>query len=163
MCVAFLQQLTQIHNITDKTEMVSGQNSGLLELLSSLRRTTLPSHWVGVMTRGPVLQLFQCSKLSPMADTMLQIESDFLFQISVQNQPLLPTHSVYECHQGRLTSASDVVAVLHDLEDFNVCQGYQSFEVNSQTEPLLCARAALCQLLVPQNEECCEKCLAVIV
>ncbi|XP_062855283.1 methyl-CpG-binding domain protein 1a isoform X2 [Trichomycterus rosablanca] len=153
----------QSHSPTDSTEKVSSQNSGLLEMLSSLRRTTLPAHWVGVMTRGPVLQLFQCSKLSPMADTVLQIESDFLYQISVQNQPLLPTHIMYERHQGRLASVSDVVALLLDLEDFNVCQGYQSFEVNSQQEPLLCVRAALCQLLVPQNEECCEKCLAVIV
>lgn len=149
---------TQIYSLPDSTESASVRDSGLLELLTSLRRTILPAHWVGVMANGPILQLFQCSKLSPMADTVLQIEPGFLYQISVQNQPLLPTHAVYERHPARLTSVSQVVTLLLDLEELNVCQGYQSFEANSQREPLLCARAALCQLLVPQDEDCCDKC-----
>ncbi|KAB5567184.1 hypothetical protein PHYPO_G00229870 [Pangasianodon hypophthalmus] len=148
----------EIYSLPDSTESASIRDSGLLELLTSLRRTILPAHWVGVMANGPILQLFQCSKLSPMADTVLQIEPDFFYQISVQNQPLLPTHAVYERHPARLTSVSQVVTLLLDLEELNVCQGYQSFEANSQREPLLCARAALCQLLVPQDEDCCDKC-----
>ncbi|XP_060788423.1 methyl-CpG-binding domain protein 1a isoform X2 [Neoarius graeffei] len=148
----------ETYSFPDSTESASVRDSGLLELLTSLRRTILPAHWVGVMANGPILQLFQCSKLSPMADTVLQIEPGFLYQISVQNQPLLPTHAVYERHPARLTSVSQVVALLLDLEELNVCQGYQSFEANSQREPLLCARAALCQLLVPQDEDCCDKC-----
>ncbi|XP_058245962.1 methyl-CpG-binding domain protein 1a isoform X2 [Hemibagrus wyckioides] len=148
----------EVYSLPDSTESSSIQGSGLLELLTSLRRTILPAHWVGVVANGPILQLFQCSKLSPMADTVLQIEPDFFYQISVQNQPLLPTHAVYERHPARLTSVSKVVTLLLDLEEMNVCQGYQSFEANSQREPLLCARAALCQLLVPQDEDCCEKC-----
>ncbi|KAM9475085.1 methyl-CpG-binding domain protein 1a isoform 2-T2 [Clarias gariepinus] len=148
----------EIYSLPDSTERSSVRDSALLELLTSLRRTILPAHWVGVMANGPILQLFQCSKLSPMADTVLQIEPDFLYQISVQNQPLLPTHAVYERHPDRLASVSQVVTLLLDLEELNVCQGYQSFEANSQREPLLCARAALCQLLVPQDEDCCDKC-----
>ncbi|XP_046726982.1 methyl-CpG-binding domain protein 1a isoform X2 [Silurus meridionalis] len=148
----------EVYSLPDSTESSSIRDSKLLELLTSLRRTILPAHWVGVMANGPILQLFQCSKLSPMADTVMQIEPDFVYQISVQNQPLLPTHAVYERHPARLTSVSQVVNLLLDLEEMNVCQGYQSFEANSQREPLLCARAALCQLLVPQDEDCCEKC-----
>lgn len=148
----------EIYSLPDSTESSSVRDSGLLELLTSLRRTILPAHWVGVMANGPILQLFQCSKLSPMADTVLQIEPGFLYQISVQNQPLLPTHALYERHPARLTSVSQVATLLLDLEELNVCQGYQSFEANSQREPLLCARAALCQLLVPQDEDCCDKC-----
>ncbi|XP_017323971.1 methyl-CpG-binding domain protein 1a isoform X2 [Ictalurus punctatus] len=148
----------EIYSLPDSTESSSVRDSGLLELLTSLRRTILPAHWVGVMANGPILQLFQCSKLSPMADTVLQIDPGFLYQISVQNQPLLPTHALYERHPARLTSVSQVVTLLLDLEELNVCQGYQSFEANSQREPLLCARAALCQLLVPQDEDCCDKC-----
>ncbi|XP_053481673.1 methyl-CpG-binding domain protein 1a isoform X2 [Ictalurus furcatus] len=155
---ATLDASPEIYSLPDSTESSSVRDSGLLELLTSLRRTILPAHWVGVMANGPILQLFQCSKLSPMADTVLQIEPGFLYQISVQNQPLLPTHALYERHPARLTSVSQVVTLLLDLEELNVCQGYQSFEANSQREPLLCARAALCQLLVPQDEDCCDKC-----
>ncbi|XP_027006989.1 methyl-CpG-binding domain protein 1a isoform X3 [Tachysurus fulvidraco] len=148
----------ETYSLPEPSESSSIRDSALLELLTSLRRTILPAHWVGVMANGPILQLFQCSKLSPMADTVLQIEPDFFYQISVQSQPLLPTHALYERHPARLTSVSKVVTLLLDLEELNVCQGYQSFEANSQQEPLLCARAALCQLLVPQDEDCCEKC-----
>ncbi|XP_072537497.1 methyl-CpG-binding domain protein 1a isoform X2 [Salminus brasiliensis] len=147
--------VTQTYSLLDSDP---DEDHGLLELLTSLRRTVLPAHWVGVMAKGPLLQLFQCSKLSPMADTVLQIEKDYYYQINVQNQPLLLTHPVYERHPPRLTSASLVVALLLDLEELSVCQGYQSFEEGSHQTPLLCARAALCQLLIPQDEECCEKC-----
>ncbi|XP_007245888.3 methyl-CpG-binding domain protein 1a [Astyanax mexicanus] len=149
----------QTHSLLDDDPV---EDPGLLELLTSLRRTVLPAHWVGVMAKGPLLQVFQCSKLSPMADTVLQIEKDFYFQINVQNQPLLLTHPVYERHPPRLPSASLVVALLLDLEEMNVCQGYQSFEEGPNQTPLLCARAALCQLIIPQDEECCERCLLPI-
>lgn len=143
----------------DIKEIDPSEDSGLLELLTALRHTVLPAHWVGVMAKGPLLQLFQCSKLSPMADTVLQIETDFYYQINVQNQPLLLTHPIYERHPQRLSSVSLVVALLLDLEEQSVCQGYQNFEAEPRQGPLLCARAALCQLLVPQDDECCEKCL----
>ncbi|XP_017574933.1 methyl-CpG-binding domain protein 1a isoform X1 [Pygocentrus nattereri] len=154
-----LPSITQIYSLADIKENGPTEDPGLLELLSSLRRTVLPAHWVGVMAKGPLLQLFQCSKLSPMADTVLQIETDFYYQINVQNQPLLLTHPIYERHPQRLTSVSLVVALLLDLERLAVCQGYQSFEAGSRQGPLLCARAALCQLLIPQDDECCERCL----
>ncbi|XP_066500546.1 methyl-CpG-binding domain protein 1a isoform X2 [Hoplias malabaricus] len=151
--------ITQIYSLEDVTQSDPSKDPGLMELLASLRQTVLPAHWVGVMAKGPLLQLFQCSKLSPMVDTVLQIETDFYYQINVQNQPLLLTHPIYERHPQRLTAVSQVVELLLDLEDMSVCQGYQSFEAGPHQGPLLCARAALCQLLIPLEDECCDRCM----
>lgn len=129
-----------------------------MHLFHSLRQTVLPAHWVGVMAKGPILQLLQCSKLSTMADTVIQIEKGFFYQISVQNQPLLLMHSVYMRHPTCLTSVGDVVSLLLDLEGMSVCQGHQNFNLGTPWEPRMCVRAALCDLLIPKDEEQCEKC-----
>ncbi|XP_076860143.1 methyl-CpG-binding domain protein 1a isoform X2 [Brachyhypopomus gauderio] len=150
--------ITQIYSLADSMESESVRDQGLLELLRAMRRTTLPPHWVGVMAKGPVLQLFQCSKLSPMADTVLQIEVGYFYQISVQSQPLLPTHAVYERHPSRLETVDQVVALLLDLEELAVCQGCRGFEACPTRGPVLCTRAALCELLIPLDDEHCAKC-----
>ncbi|XP_035377965.1 methyl-CpG-binding domain protein 1a isoform X3 [Electrophorus electricus] len=150
--------IAQTYSLADSAESESAQDQGLLDLLRALRSTVLPAHWVGVMAKGPLLQLFQCSKISPMADTVLQIEAGFFYQISVQSQPLLPTHVVYEGHPPRLTTVEQVVALLLDLERMAVCQGCQSFESCPARGPVLCTRAALCALLIPQDDEHCAKC-----
>ncbi|XP_065126335.2 methyl-CpG-binding domain protein 1a isoform X2 [Paramisgurnus dabryanus] len=150
--------ITQIFSLAAGTETDFERDVGLMELFSSLRQTLLPAHWVGVMAKGPILQLLQCSKLSTMADTVVQIEKGFFYQISVQNQPLLLMHSIYVKHPTCLTSVGDVVSLLLDLEGMSVCQGHQSFNTGSPGEPNMCVRAALCDLLIPRDEEQCEKC-----
>ncbi|XP_057212552.1 methyl-CpG-binding domain protein 1a isoform X2 [Triplophysa rosa] len=150
--------ITQIFSLAIGTECDFERDAGLMELFHSLRQTVLPAHWVGVMAKGPILQLLQCSKLSTMADTVIQIEKGFFYQISVQNQPLLLMHSVYMRHPTCLTSVGDVVSLLLDLEGLSVCQGHQNFNPGTPWEPRMCVRAALCDLLIPQDEEQCEKC-----
>lgn len=150
--------ITQIFSLAIGTESDFERDPGLMELFHSLRQTVLPAHWVGVMAKGPILQLLQCSKLSTMADTVVQIEKGFFYQISVQNQPLLLMHSIYMRHPTCLTSVGDVVSLLLDLEGLSVCQGHQNFNPGSAWEPRMCVRAALCDLLIPKDEEQCEKC-----
>uniref|UniRef100_A0A8C9SSX7 Methyl-CpG-binding domain protein 1-like n=2 Tax=Scleropages formosus TaxID=113540 RepID=A0A8C9SSX7_SCLFO len=149
------------------TEIFSLANSGqqrcmlgheLLVLLEDLRHTVLPAHWVGLLVKGPQLQLLQCSKLSTMADTVLQIEPSFFYHIRVQDQPLLLTHPLYEAHPSRLTSVPEVVSLLLDLENYTVCQGYPSSDLQPNQEPVLHVRAAACELLVLQSQERCDKC-----
>ncbi|XP_050972981.1 methyl-CpG-binding domain protein 1a isoform X2 [Labeo rohita] len=149
--------------ITQIFSLAGGENDcdrdqGLMELFTSLGQTVLPAHWVGVMAKGPVLQLLQCSKLSTMADTVVQIEKGFFYQVSVQNQPLLLMHALYSRHPTCLETVGDVVSLLLDLEGLGVCQGYQNFDAGSPWEPRMSVRAALCDLLVPKDEEQCPKC-----
>ncbi|XP_016411711.1 uncharacterized protein LOC107743107 isoform X2 [Sinocyclocheilus rhinocerous] len=156
-------QLEPTPVITQIFSLAGGENDcdrdqGLMELFTSLGQTVLPAHWVGVMAKGPVLQLLQCSKLSTMADTVVQIEKGFFYQVSVQNQPLLLMHAVYSRHPTCLETVDDVVSLLLDLEGLGVCQGYQNFHVGSPWEPRMSVRAALCDLLIPKDEEQCPKC-----
>ncbi|KAL1270299.1 hypothetical protein QQF64_032588 [Cirrhinus molitorella] len=149
--------------ITQIFSLAGGDNDcdrdqGLMELFTSLGQTVLPAHWVGVMAKGPVLQLLQCSKLSTMADTVVQIEKGFFYQVSVQNQPLLLMHAVYSRHPTCLETVDHVVSLLLDLEALGVCQGYQNFDMGSPWEPRMSVRAALCDLLIPKDEEQCPKC-----
>ncbi|XP_069040008.1 methyl-CpG-binding domain protein 1-like isoform X2 [Lepisosteus oculatus] len=130
----------------------------LLRFLQQLRRAVLPAHWVGLAVRGPRLQLLQCSKLSAMADTAVLIEPGFFYQVSVQDRPLLLAHGLYEAHPPRLLSVAAVVSLLQDLERYAVCQGYPSALPAPGQEPVLCARAAACGLLVPPGAERCEQC-----
>ncbi|XP_016359424.1 uncharacterized protein LOC107701816 isoform X3 [Sinocyclocheilus anshuiensis] len=153
----------QIEMITQIFSLAGGENDcdrdqGLMELFTSLGQTVLPAHWVGVMAKGPVLQLLQCSKLSTMADTVVQIEKGFFYQVSVQNQPLLLMHAIYSRHPTCLETVDDVVSLLLDLEGLGVCQGYQNFHVGSPWEPRMSVRAALCDLLIPKDEDQCPKC-----
>lgn len=151
-------QITQIFSLASGGPAASEAERELLQLLESLRLTVLPAHWVGLMVEGPRLQLLQCSKLSTMADTVLQIEPGFFYQLSVQDQPLLLTHPLYEAHPPRLARAEQVVAMLLDLERYTVCQGYPSCVPRPDQEPVLYVRAAACGLLVLQSEERCDKC-----
>ncbi|ROL48399.1 Methyl-CpG-binding domain protein 1 [Anabarilius grahami] len=149
--------ITQIFSLAG-AESDCDRDQGLMELFTSLGQTVLPPHWVCVMAKGPVLQLLQCSKLSTMADTIVQIEKGFFFQVSVQNQPLLLMHAIYSRHPTCLETVDDVVSVLLDLEGLGVCQGYQSLDMGSPWEPRMCVRAALCDLLISKDEEHCMKC-----
>ncbi|KAJ8265092.1 hypothetical protein COCON_G00141910 [Conger conger] len=150
--------ITQIFSLARSGPVVSEAERELLRLLEALRRTVLPPHWVGLMVEGPRLQLLQCSKLSTMADTVLQIEPGFFYQLSVQDQPLLLTHPLYEAHPPRLAEVDQVVSMLLDLERYTVCQGYPSCVPRPDQEPVLYVRAAACGLLVLQSEERCDKC-----
>ncbi|XP_077079708.1 methyl-CpG-binding domain protein 1a isoform X1 [Siphateles boraxobius] len=149
--------ITQIFSLA-AAESDCDRDQGLMELFTSLGQTVLPAHWVCVMAKGPVLQLLQCSKLSTMADTIVQIEKGFFYQVSVQNQPLLLMHAIYSRHPTCLETLDHVVSLLLDLEGLGVCQGYQSLDMGSPWEPRMCVRAALCDLLISKDEEHCVKC-----
>ncbi|XP_076863164.1 methyl-CpG-binding domain protein 1b isoform X2 [Brachyhypopomus gauderio] len=129
----------------------------LLQLLSALRGAVLPVLWCPVLAEGPRLQLLQCSKLSPMADTAVQIEPGFRFHVSVQGQPLLPTHKVYYNHPVRLTTATEVAALLEDLERYAVCRGMER-DVPAALGPVIPERAATCEFLVSPEVKCCVMC-----
>ncbi|XP_031422024.1 methyl-CpG-binding domain protein 1a [Clupea harengus] len=157
--------MSEIFSLADGSEPLEG--SGELELqhlLGTLRRTVLPAHWMAVLAKGPALQLLQCSRRSPMADALLQIEPGLCYGLSVQGQPLPPAHPVYERHPPHLTSVSLVVELLLDLEGMAVCQGYpwgSALAVRPRTnEAVLCVRDAFCQLLVDPVEEGerCHRC-----
>ncbi|XP_030633096.1 methyl-CpG-binding domain protein 1b [Chanos chanos] len=153
--------ITQIFSLADDAAAVNGidLNHELLQLLESLRSAVLPVLWFSIMVEGPRLQLLQCSKLSTMADTVLQIEPSFCYHISVQGQPLLPTHPLYERHPRRLTSVAQVVALLLELEKYAVCQGFAPREPVQGQDPLVYERAATCDFLVPQKAERCASCM----
>ncbi|KAJ8017300.1 hypothetical protein DPEC_G00016410 [Dallia pectoralis] len=145
------------------------RDAELFGFLQSLRRTVLPAHWVGVMARGPLLQLLQCSKLSTMADTVLQIDPGFCYQVTVQGQPLLLTHPLYDAHPPRLTNIPQLVTLLLDLESQVVCPGFPLTPLppgdrsHQVLQPFQCVRAVTCDLLVPQKEERCGRCSITIV
>nr|XP_046200749.1 methyl-CpG-binding domain protein 1a isoform X2 [Oncorhynchus gorbuscha] len=163
-------EITETFSLADGSESCRDEReAALFGFLRALRRTVLPAHWVGVMARGPLIQLLQCSKLSTMADTVLQIQPGFCFQVTVQGQPLLLTHPLYEVHPPRLGTITQLVTLLLDLETLMVCPGFpvrlpalgdRGMEV---MEPVLCVRAAICELLVPLEEERCERCRDNIV
>lgn len=149
-------QITQIFSLGgDDAE--DGLDLELLELLASLRDAPLPALWCAVLAEGPRLQLLQCSKLSAMTDTTVQIEPSFRYHISVQGQPLLPTHWLYHAHPVRLTSVAQVATLLEDLERYSVCRGFKS-EPPFGSEPIVQVRAATCEFLVVPETQCCARC-----
>uniref|UniRef100_A0A3P8XEP8 Methyl-CpG binding domain protein 1b n=1 Tax=Esox lucius TaxID=8010 RepID=A0A3P8XEP8_ESOLU len=137
------------------------QDHELLKLLESLRSSALPTLWFAIMVEGPVLQLLQCSKLSHMVDTTLHIDQGFCYYICVQGQPLLLTHSLYESHPSRLTSVAEVVALLLDLEKYNVCQGVPTVEQRFSQAAVIIERASTCDFLVLKETEHCPNCKAL--
>ncbi|TRY93510.1 hypothetical protein DNTS_011714 [Danionella cerebrum] len=149
--------ITQIFSLA-ATETESDRDLALMELFASLNQTVLPAHWIAVISRGPVIQLLQCSKLSNMADTVVQIQKGFFYQVSVQNQPLLLTHSIYSQHPIYMRRVEDVASLLLDLEGWSVCQGYPKLDMCLPWEPRMCVRAALCDLIIPKDQEHCGKC-----
>ncbi|KAL0181143.1 hypothetical protein M9458_023549, partial [Cirrhinus mrigala] len=110
--------ITQIFSMADSDPTIQGidVNHELMPLLRSLRSTVLPVLWFCVVVEGPRLQLMQCSKRSTMADTTVHIEPSFHYHISVQGQPLLPTHKLYDSHPSCLTATKEIIDLLEDLE-----------------------------------------------
>ncbi|XP_063064809.1 neurofilament heavy polypeptide-like isoform X2 [Engraulis encrasicolus] len=157
-------------SLADITEPVNkGSNCSKSErelryLLSSLHATVLPAYWMAVMARGPAVQLLQCSRRSPMVDTLLHIQSGLCYCLTVQGLPLPPRHHIYQRHPPRLSSVRQVVDLLLDLEDLEVCQGYpwgSALAVKPRTDQaVLCIRATACHLLInPEEEgERCHRC-----
>lgn len=133
----------------------------LLKLLQSLRSSVLPILWYAIMVDGPQLQLIQCSKRSNMTDTMVLIDPGFCYQVTVQKQPLLPTHSLYDSFPARLTSVTDIVNLLLGLEKYAVCQGLEPSEPLSSKDPVILERASTCDFLVRKNVSVCSNCLAL--
>ncbi|XP_077059622.1 methyl-CpG-binding domain protein 1b isoform X2 [Siphateles boraxobius] len=152
--------ITQIFSMADSDPTIQGIdiNHELMPLLKSLRSMVLPVLWFCVVVEGPRLQLMQCSKRSTMADTIVHIEPSFHYHISVQGQPLLPTHKLYDSHPSRLTKTEEVVALLEELERYSVCQGSGHKDSAKAPEPVFPERAATCDFLIFPEAECCEKC-----
>ncbi|XP_026880844.2 methyl-CpG-binding domain protein 1b isoform X2 [Electrophorus electricus] len=148
--------ITQIFSLGGRSGGVDLE-PGLLQLLSALRGAVLPVLWCAVLAEGPRLQLLQCSKLSSMADTAVQIEPGFCYHVTVQGQPLLPTHRIYYAHPTRLTSPAQVAALLEDLERYAVCRGLER-ELPAGPGPVILERAATCDFLVPPEVKCCTMC-----
>nr|XP_020470624.1 uncharacterized protein LOC109968598 isoform X3 [Monopterus albus] len=127
----------------------------LLRLLRALRRMVLPAHWVAVLADGPLLQLLQCSRLSSMADTIVHIQPDRCFYITVQSRLLPDTHTLYHTHTLRITNLSQVVSLLLELEQLIICRGSR---VRSST-CRLDVRSPTCHLLVAPPCLTCLPCL----
>ncbi|XP_026131425.1 methyl-CpG-binding domain protein 1b [Carassius auratus] len=158
-CPSITQKFSMGDN--DPTIQAIDINHELMPLLRSLRSMVLPVLWFCVVVEGPQLQLMQCSKRSTMADTVIHIEPHFHYHISVQGQPLLPTHRLYDSHPPRLTTTKEIVALLEDLERYSVCQGSGHKKSTTGSEPVVPERAATCDFLVFSETECCEKCKAL--
>ncbi|XP_061689311.1 methyl-CpG-binding domain protein 1b [Syngnathoides biaculeatus] len=154
-----LPMITQIFSLADNPveTMVDG-DSQLLNLLSSLRCTSLPILWYAVMAKGPQIQLVQCSKQSNMSDTIVLIDPGFFYQVTVQKQPLLPTHSLYRKFPQKLTSVTEVVSLLLGLEKYALCQGLPPKGPLSSHAPITLERAATCEFLVKKNIDICFNC-----
>uniref|UniRef100_A0A671NXP3 Uncharacterized LOC107685672 n=1 Tax=Sinocyclocheilus anshuiensis TaxID=1608454 RepID=A0A671NXP3_9TELE len=155
--------ITQIFSMADSDPTIQGIdiNHELMPLLRSLHSMVLPVLWFCVVVEGPRLQLMQCSKRSTMADTTIHIEPSFHYHISIQGQPLLPTHRVYDSHPSRLTTTKEIVALLEDLERYSVCQGSGHKNSTNGSDPVFPERAATCDFLIFSETERCEKCKAV--
>ncbi|XP_047439677.1 methyl-CpG-binding domain protein 1b isoform X2 [Mugil cephalus] len=158
-----LPMITQIFSLADSSS-ASGADveNQLMKLLDSLRSSVLPILWYAIMVDGPQLQLIQCSKQSSMTDTIVLIDPGFCYQVTVQKQPLLPTHPLYDHHPPRLTSVTDVVNLLLGLEKYTVCQGLPPTMVPSfHHNPIILERASTCDFLVNKNTGICADCRAL--
>lgn len=157
-----LPLITQIFSLADNPP-VSGTNmeNELMQLLKSLRATALPILWYAIMVEGPQLQLIQCAKQSSMTDTMVLIDPGFSYQVTVQRQPLLPTHSLYEDYPSRLSSVTEVVNLILDLEKYVVCQGLPPIEPLKSNDPITLERAPTCDFLVKKHVRICSNCRAL--
>lgn len=133
----------------------------LIKLLHSLRSSVLPILWYAIMVEGPQLQLIQCSKQSSMTDTMVLIDPGFCYQVTVQKQPLLPTHPLYDSYPARLTSVTEVVNLLLGLEKYVVCQGLPPKQPLPDKDLIILERASTCDFLVKKNVSICIHCRAL--
>ncbi|KAM9362188.1 methyl-CpG-binding domain protein 1b [Symphorus nematophorus] len=144
--------ITQIFSLADSPAgSGADMENQLMKLLHSLRSSVLPILWYAILVEGPQLQLIQCSKQSNMTDTMVLIDPGFCYQVTVQKQPLLPTHPLYDKYPGRLTSVTEVVNLLLALETYIVCQGLPPREPSSDKDPLILERASTCDFLVKRK------------
>ncbi|KAM3622479.1 uncharacterized protein V6R79_025589 [Siganus canaliculatus] len=157
-----LPMITQIFSLADNTAGTgTDTESQLMKLLHSLRSSVLPILWYAIMVEGPQLQLIQCSKQSNMTDTSVLIDPGFCYQITVQKQPLLPTHPLYDKYPGRLTSVSEVVSLLLGLEKYAMCQGLPPKAPISHKDPVILERASTCDFLVKRKMNICSNCRAL--
>lgn len=166
VCIYFLLccslQITQIFSLADNQAGTGADSENqLMKLLHSLRSSVLPILWYAIMVDGPQLQLIQCSKQSIMTDTMVLIDPGFYYKVTVQKQPLLPTHSLYDKYPGRLTTVTEVVNLLLGLEKYVVCQGLPPREHLFNKEPLILERASTCDFLVKRKLSMCTSCRAL--
>ncbi|XP_008291696.1 methyl-CpG-binding domain protein 1b isoform X2 [Stegastes partitus] len=154
-----LPMITQIFSLAENSAGGGADmENQLAKLLQSLRSSVLPILWYAIMVEGPQLQLIQCSKQSNMADTMVLIDPGFFYQVTVQKQPLLPTHPLYDSYPARLTSVTEVVNLLLGLENYVVCQGMPPKEPLFYKEPIILERASTCDFLVKKNVSVCTNC-----
>ncbi|XP_039972271.1 methyl-CpG-binding domain protein 1b isoform X2 [Xiphias gladius] len=157
-----LPMITQIFSLADNPAGSGADvENQLMKLLHSLRSSVLPILWYAIMVEGPQLQLIQCSKQSSMTDTMVLIDPGFCYQVTVQKQPLLPTHPLYDNYPARLTSVTEVVNLLLGLEKYVVCQGLPPKEPIPNKDPIILERASTCDLLVKRNVSICTNCRAL--
>lgn len=163
MTVAIISVLSCFPQITEAFSLADSGDADrrLMKLLQSLRATVLPVLWYAIMVQGPQLQLIQCSKRSTMTDTVVTIDPGFYYKISVQKQPLLPTHPLYDQHPGRLSSAGQVVDLLLALEKYVVCRGLPPRQSFYHKDPLILERASTCDFLVKRKESICNYCRAL--
>uniref|UniRef100_A0A8C2ZD16 Methyl-CpG-binding domain protein 1b n=1 Tax=Cyclopterus lumpus TaxID=8103 RepID=A0A8C2ZD16_CYCLU len=157
-----LKPITQIFSLAE-TPSGSGADieNQLMTLLQSLRSSAMPIMWYAIMVEGPQLQLIQCSKQSSLSDTIVLIDPGFCYQVTVQKQPLLPTHPLYDQYPARMTSVTQVVSLLLGLEDYVVCQGLPPKEPLSNTNPIILERASTCDFLVRKKVSVCANCRAL--
>ncbi|XP_024126940.1 methyl-CpG-binding domain protein 1b isoform X1 [Oryzias melastigma] len=154
-----LPMITQIFSLAENSFGGSADmDNQLIKLLHALRSSVLPILWYAIMAEGPQLQLIQCSKQSSMSDTIVVIDPGFCYQVTVQKQPLLATHPLYDSFPARLTSVSEIVSLLLGLEKYTVCHGIPSREALPHNGPVILERASTCDFLVKKNEEVCENC-----
>lgn len=155
-------QITQIFSLADNSAGTgTDAENNLMKLLDSLRSSVLPILWYAIMVEGPQLQLIQCSKQSSMTDTMVLIDPGFFYQVTVQKQPLLPTHPLYDCYPARLTSVTEVVNLLLGLEKYSVCQGMPPKDPLHYKDPIILERSSTCDFLVKKNVGICNNCRAL--
>ncbi|XP_068450945.1 methyl-CpG-binding domain protein 1b isoform X2 [Clinocottus analis] len=157
-----LPMITQIFSLADNPSGNSADiENQLMKLLQSLRSSAMPIMWYAIMVAGPQLQLVQCSKQSSLSDTIVLIDPGFCYQVTVQKQPLLPTHPLYDQYPARLTSVTMVVSLLLGLEEYVVCQGLPPKEPVSKTDPIILERASTCDFLVKKKVSVCTNCRAL--
>lgn len=149
--------ITQIYSLADEPSDLNKEHD-LMKMLDSLRSSALPILWYAVMVEGPQIQLVQCSKMSAMADTTVQINTDFTYNISVQRHPLLPTHPLYDAHPLQMDSVTTVVDLLLDLDRYIVCHGLPPTQAVLCRNPIILERAATCKFLIKKNETICTNC-----
>ncbi|XP_028303512.1 methyl-CpG-binding domain protein 1b isoform X2 [Gouania willdenowi] len=155
-------ELPMITNVFSYADIPAASGSDvenqLMKLLHSLRASVLPIMWYAILVEGPQLQLIQCSKQSNMSDTMVLIDPGFSYQVTVQKQPLMPTHPLYDSNPALLSTVTDVVTLLLGLEQFIVCQGVPPKEPSLSREPIVLERAPICDFLVEKDVGVCSHC-----